>query len=177
MAAQPAEAVPLARRRPSRTEAGSLEPAAGPGRRRGQITAQAVPEPARLELPLLPLVRDEPRVVNLEASVQRAVGVPTSGTPEAGPVQKMEPAPVAAKPAVPATWAPMPWPAVQAAAEAGPGEAGPGASGPPLPLSATGRSDQDLDVLAHELYDRLRSRLRMELLVDRERAGLVTDLR
>jgi len=35
----------------------------------------------------------------------------------------------------------------------------------------------DLDELSARLYDRLRSRLRMELLVDRERAGLLTDFR
>lgn len=38
-------------------------------------------------------------------------------------------------------------------------------------------SDGDVDELAHRLYDRIRSRLRSELLADRERAGLVTDLR
>jgi hypothetical protein len=45
------------------------------------------------------------------------------------------------------------------------------------PAAATGRSDRELDDLAHQLYDRLRSRLRLELLIDRERAGLITDLR
>lgn len=35
----------------------------------------------------------------------------------------------------------------------------------------------DLDALAHDMYQRIRSELRMELLLDRERAGLVTDLR
>jgi hypothetical protein len=35
----------------------------------------------------------------------------------------------------------------------------------------------DLDELASRLYDRVRSRLRLELLVDRERAGLLTDFR
>ncbi|HEY0638289.1 MAG TPA: hypothetical protein VGD67_11635, partial [Pseudonocardiaceae bacterium] len=35
----------------------------------------------------------------------------------------------------------------------------------------------DLDELAVRLYDRLRSRLRSELLVDRERAGLLSDFR
>jgi hypothetical protein len=35
----------------------------------------------------------------------------------------------------------------------------------------------DLDELSARLYDRLRSRLRLELLVDRERAGLLTDFR
>jgi hypothetical protein len=35
----------------------------------------------------------------------------------------------------------------------------------------------DFDELATRLYERLRSRLRRELLVDRERAGLLTDFR
>jgi hypothetical protein len=35
----------------------------------------------------------------------------------------------------------------------------------------------DLEALAARLYDRLRSRIRMELLIDRERAGLLTDFR
>ena len=44
-------------------------------------------------------------------------------------------------------------------------------------VDGAGRSDHELDELAHQLYDRFRSRIRAELLVDRERAGLVTDLR
>jgi hypothetical protein len=36
---------------------------------------------------------------------------------------------------------------------------------------------QDLDELAARLYDRIRARLRDELLIDRERAGRVTDVR
>jgi hypothetical protein len=35
----------------------------------------------------------------------------------------------------------------------------------------------DLDELSTRLYDRLRSRLRLELLIDRERAGLLSDFR
>jgi hypothetical protein len=34
-----------------------------------------------------------------------------------------------------------------------------------------------MDELAGKLYDRIRSKLRAELLVDRERAGLLTDWR
>jgi hypothetical protein len=45
------------------------------------------------------------------------------------------------------------------------------------PTGGGAHSDRELDDLAHQLYDRLRSRLRMELLIDRERAGLITDLR
>jgi hypothetical protein len=42
---------------------------------------------------------------------------------------------------------------------------------------AGARSEAELDELAGRLYDRFRSRLRMELLVSRERAGIVTDLK
>ena len=35
----------------------------------------------------------------------------------------------------------------------------------------------DLDELTDRIYGRMRRRLRMELLVDRERAGLLTDFR
>jgi hypothetical protein len=66
--------------------------------------------------------------------------------------------------------------------------AGAAVMGPPLhtdpsrPLSHTGRpqidtDDLDLDEIAVRLYDRLRSKLRMELLLDRERAGLLSDFR
>jgi hypothetical protein len=68
------------------------------------------------------------------------------------------------------------------------GQGGAGGMGPAVhtdpsrPLSHTGRpqidtDDLDLDEIAVRLYDRLRSRLRMELLLDRERAGLLTDFR
>jgi hypothetical protein len=68
------------------------------------------------------------------------------------------------------------------------GQGGAGGMGPAVytdpsrPLSRTGRpqidtDDLDLDEIAVRLYDRLRSRLRMELLLDRERAGLLTDFR
>ena len=47
----------------------------------------------------------------------------------------------------------------------------------PAAGGAPQHSDKELDDLARQLYERLRSRLRQELLVDRERAGLITDLR
>jgi hypothetical protein len=37
--------------------------------------------------------------------------------------------------------------------------------------------ERDMDELAGKLYDRIRTRLKSELLVDRERAGFLTDLR
>lgn len=45
------------------------------------------------------------------------------------------------------------------------------------PTSAPAPADHDVNELASKLYDHIRSRLRAELLVDRERAGLVTDRR
>jgi hypothetical protein len=38
-------------------------------------------------------------------------------------------------------------------------------------------TETDMDELAGKLYDKIRTRLKSELLVDRERAGLLTDLR
>jgi hypothetical protein len=38
-------------------------------------------------------------------------------------------------------------------------------------------SETEMDELARKLYDRIRTRLKSELLVDRERAGFLTDLR
>jgi hypothetical protein len=38
-------------------------------------------------------------------------------------------------------------------------------------------SETDMDELAGKLYDKIRTRLKSELLVDRERAGFLTDLR
>jgi hypothetical protein len=64
----------------------------------------------------------------------------------------------------------------------------PGAFGEtePLPEEKTPESEEDEEIdldkidlteLTARIYDRLRSRLRLELLVDRERAGLLTDFR
>src|SRR6476469_1629209 len=57
------------------------------------------------------------------------------------------------------------------------GRSGSGRSGNRDRDSGSAMDDADLDELATRLYDRLRSRLRTELLVDRERAGLLTDFR
>jgi hypothetical protein len=67
-------------------------------------------------------------------------------------------------------------PSVQlAAAEAAPAPdtAPAAASGPP----AGAQSPESMDELAGRIYDRIRMRFRDELLIDRERAGLLTDVR
>lgn len=54
----------------------------------------------------------------------------------------------------------------------------PGASpGSPAASASPAERDHELDELARRLYGRIRARLSAELLADRERAGLITDLR
>lgn len=54
-----------------------------------------------------------------------------------------------------------------------------GVASEPAVAAPTGphQAETDMDELAGKLYDRIRSRLKTELLVDRERAGFLTDLR
>jgi hypothetical protein len=58
---------------------------------------------------------------------------------------------------------------------ASPASAGPAIGAAPSPGQAA--AETDMDELAGRLYDRIRTRLKSELLVDRERAGFLTDLR
>jgi hypothetical protein len=64
----------------------------------------------------------------------------------------------------------------QEAAPAPAAESAPAAA-PAAGAEAVAQSEQHMDELAGKLYDRIRTRLRSELLVDRERAGFLTDLR
>lgn len=58
------------------------------------------------------------------------------------------------------------------------GDAGPpGGGGAAIAAPVPGQSEKELDELARKLYDRIRYHLRSELLIDRERAGVLTDLR
>jgi hypothetical protein len=50
------------------------------------------------------------------------------------------------------------------------------ASAAPAPAARPGATGPELDELASRLYDRIRFRLRSELHLDRERAGLVTNI-
>lgn len=53
----------------------------------------------------------------------------------------------------------------------------PGTMQAATPAATSNNNEKDMDELAGKLYDRIRGRLRTELLVDRERAGLLTDWR
>jgi len=50
------------------------------------------------------------------------------------------------------------------------------AAGTSTAASSTGQSPAELEALATKLWGRLRLQLRRELLADRERAGMLTDL-
>jgi hypothetical protein len=50
-------------------------------------------------------------------------------------------------------------------------------SGPSTAMGVVSNPAHDADTMADELYDRIRGRLRQELLIDRERSLLLTDLR
>jgi ribonuclease E len=67
-------------------------------------------------------------------------------------------------------------PGAEAPGGAGIGPAGPvGAGGPSGPTSTGGRSERDLDELAQALFGRIRTRLRSDLIHDREAKGLTFD--
>jgi hypothetical protein len=72
-------------------------------------------------------------------------------------------------------------PAASAAATPGPpATAAPGADtnkNPAAGGTADGRTNLELDTLAAHLYERIAARLRTELRLDRERAGVLTDIR
>jgi hypothetical protein len=58
-----------------------------------------------------------------------------------------------------------------------PAPAGPSAAAPAALSASPANQERELDELARRLYGRIRSRLAAELLADRERAGMITDLR
>ena len=130
------------------------------GRGRLELQARAVEQQAAQDMPLAPVAS--------VASVQRATAIAESA------------AAVASAPSF----------SIQRDLESAPAPASSSSGGPanaPAPGAATGTAsssspthadhEQDMDELAGKLYDRIRGRLKSELLVDRERAGLLTDLR
>ena len=67
-------------------------------------------------------------------------------------------------------------PASRAGPSGGPADAQAGQPGAGAGAAPVDR-DRELDDLARRLYGRIRSRLSAELLADRERSGMITDLR
>ena len=64
-----------------------------------------------------------------------------------------------------------------AGSAAGSASASPNGAGDPSPATTRADRERELDELARRLYGRIRTRLASELLADRERAGLLVDLR
>lgn len=127
-------------------------------------TFEAAPEPAGLPMPLA-TARGLVAAVSSATPPDRGAqsltdGIPyppsTADTPADGPAQT-----AAVPPSAPAAVAPQP-------ADAPTGSDGAATPGAPA-------SPQQIDELARRLYDPLASRLRAELLLDRERRGLRTD--
>ena len=127
----------------------------------------------------LPLARPAQAVFAAAPPVQRSASMEPSTGPTWSSVQTSSAVfePESDEPSVSIQRAPIQEWTVSATAE-------PQSSGPSLVAAAEagpstpGADDEgQMDDLAAKLYDRIRSRLRNELLVDRERAGFLTDLR
>ena len=111
---------------------------------------------SRSELPLAPVAANATQAMQRTAAIWDSdAEAPNPGATNPASVQR----------APDGDAAPAEGPAVSAAASSAAAAAAPG------------DSEKDMDELAGKLYDRLRSRLRSELLIDRERAGLLTDWR
>jgi hypothetical protein len=181
----PSNAVPL------RARSGSPPSAAAPTQRfaASRAASPATPRPtpsppaSPARAPALPLVPPgqfaPPGNSWRPASVQT---LPAAGPPEGAPapilVQTLpggwaNPAAVqrddtAAAPAAPAPLSPAP--------SAPPPAAGPSSASGAGPSGGSQGGDADLDDLSRKIYERIAARMRAELYLDRERAGLLTDL-
>jgi hypothetical protein len=155
----------------SRSAFASTEPAAGSGEPAAtafppaEATATSPFAPAgRFGAELPPALGPAPPVL---ARQPAPIAEPVPVAPVAVARESAAPEPVAAAaPAVETQFGPSA--PVQRTEAAAPADATP---------AAGAQSPQSVEEMAARLYDRIRSRLRDELLVDRERAGLVTDVR
>lgn len=139
---------------------------------------------------LSPQPRYGPTLPERAVAVGRRLQVQTESQPLTGRAAELPLAPLqrAAAQAVPEAMEPGSGPTVDVVQRLGPGAASAVASAPtqrPSPAEVGSGSllaghtapGTDIDELAGKLYDKIRTRLKSELLVDRERAGFLTDLR
>ncbi len=134
------------------------------------VAAASRPAPARTQGPL---------VWNLQRVVPAGEAPDGPSSPDVGP-RPGEAVPASESPAMASAPAPAPLAGSAPAAESGPrpGESAATVAGAPGPGSAPApHGEKELDELAHVLFPRLMSLVRFDLLIERERAGLVTDLR
>lgn len=142
-----------------------LEPAPAAGALASLIHRAAVPFPqAGVVAPVLPSALGPVSPVLARQPAPIAEPIPPAPVTVAREPAEPEPSAAAAPPLQAQAEAPAPVQQAEAA------EAAPAAA-------AGGQSPQSVEEMAARIYDRIRSRLRDELLVDRERAGLVTDVR
>ena len=118
-----------------------------------------------------------------ERSVSRAAELPLAPLQRAAPAESPAQAPGAewTSEAVPGGVFDSPEASGLTSRAPSPAEAGSAVStvGPAIGSMFGGHkaAETDMDELAGKLYDKIRTRLKSELLVDRERAGFLTDLR
>jgi hypothetical protein len=152
----------------------ALPPEASPGGQHLEAEARGMESTAfnTPEMPLAPRVQSAPangatparEATSIEATASQLIGSGMATRAADGSLvfRAPEGAPAAA-----------PWasssPSVQR--EAAPAVA------PAAPEASTTTSDAELEELARKLYEPIRSRLRAELLIDRERAGMIADIR
>jgi hypothetical protein len=140
--------------------------AIGAGRTPASPHRPAVPEPATAAWPALPMPASRPAGLPIQRDVAPAAAEP--GLERAVPALEIPPAAVQRAIEVPEF--------SLGASPPSPAPAGGAAAGTALSASPANQ-ERELDELARRLYGRIRSRLAAELLADRERAGMITDLR
>ena len=151
----------------------ALPPEASAGGQHLEAEARGMESTAFSEMPLAPRVQSAPAIGatpareanSMEATASQLIG--SGMATRAGDGSLIFRAPEGAPAAGP--WASSPSPSVQR-------EAAPAAA-PAAPKAGTATSDAELEELARKLYEPIRSRLRAELLIDRERAGMIADIR
>jgi hypothetical protein len=157
---------------PAVTRAFELPPSLAPVGFREVVSAVAPPPSVR---PMPPLAPPAPAVQRVGHIAQDFVAFsPFATAPPPLPAQRATSfiEGPAVQREVTAGEAPAPAPG-EASAPVVAGSAGAG----PAAGESPGRSDKDLDELGRKLYDRISLQLRRDLLIQRERAGMVTDLR
>src|SRR5262249_1662734 len=119
--------------------------------------------------PLGPLAPPAPSVQRVAPAPQDFVAFSPFTTPAPASSQRPASAPGGAAGRAGAAGAAAPG----AEPPAAPAPAAPPAAGPEAAISPSGHSEKDLDELARKLHDRISLHLRRDLLIQRERAGMV----
>jgi hypothetical protein len=131
------------------------------------LQRQAEDAPGPMELPALTPPQNAKETGRLPLAPSRGISVQASRDDTPLP----DPPPQGGREILQGAWYEAPVAVSRVSAGAASSESSTASSGPHQ------ASETEMDELARKLYDRLRTRLKTELLVDRERAGFLTDLR